>query len=488
MLKGDLLASLHLPASPKYLFTYKRTFAGILALLLFGACAVSAQTYSFYVAPNGSDSNPGTLAAPFATLGRCQRAMEDSSKVKTCTLRAGTYNLSAGLAFLPADSGETWQYYPADGVNSAVVNGQFAVNPVTGTAVSTWTWNGVKIENYLQWGIYIQSTQTTNANNITIENSEITGNTFVSPTSPGAGIVLQGNIFNSLISHNYIHAIGDSAIQVFDGFQYSGANLNDVVIDSNVLLNTNREPIPAGATAVIYVNFHAGSEPLTRPLQITNNFIRDYGNPATQAVGNAIGFDTGGCCAVVKGNVIGPPAYAGPGLAGAVSNGSDPLISTSDGHDVSWTNNIVDLGLQTYGPYDVAYLVYNDGILNNSMIKNTYSCNIILSNYTGRLLSSTGVQYFQGGGPPWPGNGVLGVTIDNNYYWNYASGGRIFTTGTIIGDSNPINQNPQISGYLYTIASGSPVFGFPCDFADVSKARAAGPPGFTIPSSSNHSD
>jgi hypothetical protein len=34
---------------------------------------------AFYVATNGVDSNPGTLASPFATLGAAQLAMEASS-------------------------------------------------------------------------------------------------------------------------------------------------------------------------------------------------------------------------------------------------------------------------------------------------------------------------------------------------------------------------------------------------------------------------
>ena len=67
----------------------------------------------YFVATNGSDGNPGTLAAPFATLARAQQAMQGSS-IKATYLRAGTYTLTANIAFTGSDNGETWQNYPGE--------------------------------------------------------------------------------------------------------------------------------------------------------------------------------------------------------------------------------------------------------------------------------------------------------------------------------------------------------------------------------------
>ncbi len=59
----------------------------LLALVLFsGVCSLHAATY--YVATNGSDSNPGTLASPFATVQRGQLA---ASAGDTVYIRGGTY-------------------------------------------------------------------------------------------------------------------------------------------------------------------------------------------------------------------------------------------------------------------------------------------------------------------------------------------------------------------------------------------------------------
>lgn len=61
-------------------------FVAAALLLSTGIEAVHAETY--YVAPNGSDSNPGTQAAPFATL---QKAHDVANPGDTIYMRGGTY-------------------------------------------------------------------------------------------------------------------------------------------------------------------------------------------------------------------------------------------------------------------------------------------------------------------------------------------------------------------------------------------------------------
>jgi hypothetical protein len=76
----------------------------VLALLAIGSVSESAQ---LFVAPNGSDNNPGTSARPFATLGRAQLAARGLAGKEPVTvyLRGGTYYLGAPVVFTPADSG-----------------------------------------------------------------------------------------------------------------------------------------------------------------------------------------------------------------------------------------------------------------------------------------------------------------------------------------------------------------------------------------------
>jgi len=61
----------------------------------------------FYVAPGGSDSQPGTREAPFATIERARDAVRGSPHTEPTTvwLRGGVYRLTRALEFAPEDGG-----------------------------------------------------------------------------------------------------------------------------------------------------------------------------------------------------------------------------------------------------------------------------------------------------------------------------------------------------------------------------------------------
>ncbi len=73
-----------------------------LALLLF---SVAFPTFGqpYYVAPDGSDANPGTLERPFGSLRRAQEAARQAPG--RVVLRGGTYYLKEPLVFTARDSG-----------------------------------------------------------------------------------------------------------------------------------------------------------------------------------------------------------------------------------------------------------------------------------------------------------------------------------------------------------------------------------------------
>ena len=72
-----------------------------LALGLFFATSDPARANDYYVAPTGSDTNPGTLEQPFATL---QQGARVAMPGDTVYLRGGTYRVvkpdttNAGIA------------------------------------------------------------------------------------------------------------------------------------------------------------------------------------------------------------------------------------------------------------------------------------------------------------------------------------------------------------------------------------------------------
>jgi hypothetical protein len=67
------------------------------------------------------------------------------------------------------------------------------------------------------------------------------------------------------------------------------------------------------------------------------------------------------------------------------------------------------------------------------------------------------------------------LAVQDNFTYSYGTGAisDSGSTGDVTG------TNPQISGWAYTIAPGSPVFSAPVNFPGIPSAW--GPPGYTIP-------
>lgn len=98
---------------------------------------------NFFVSPTGSDSNPGTFSAPFATIAKAQQAVQGILPNQTNSIvvmirgnGGGTYYLANQLTFTSADSGTptvnvSWQAYPGE---SPAISG--------GMRVTNWTQNG----------------------------------------------------------------------------------------------------------------------------------------------------------------------------------------------------------------------------------------------------------------------------------------------------------------------------------------------------------
>lgn len=75
--------------------------------VLVAVISAAAAGKEIFVAPDGKDTNPGTEAKPFATLGRAQQAARARARQEAVTVlfESGTYYLSAPIVFGPEDSG-----------------------------------------------------------------------------------------------------------------------------------------------------------------------------------------------------------------------------------------------------------------------------------------------------------------------------------------------------------------------------------------------
>lgn len=419
---------------------------------------------SFYVATTGSDSNAGTLAAPFKTLTKCQAAMEGqpTGGTKTCTVRAGTYSLGATLAFGASDNGETWQYYAPDGVNSADVDGGGTVDVIEWGA-NNLIWNGIKVSNCFNYCFHHDDG--TNVTNGEIENSDIGTNHAVTENSfPG---LVHINGFNGFkVFNNYFH---DALSQCTAFFAFSGSEIAEGLdIENNVYLRCVQQVNDGGA---IYQEFFDNYTATS--CVIKNNFVRDQGVAGMNDV-HDVYFDEGTNHCTVSGNYLGPASTGNPGAStGAFLN---------DGHQNVVTGNIIDLGLANNRWSGVWWSPGGQGF---TTAGNTMSNNIIVMNFSGSLATNafgvSGQAYVQINQSPEP-------SISSNAYHQYGSGSLV-TTGNATSDSSPQTYSPTQLGLTFTgcvpaqsgtaTVNGAPV-NFPSGFP-----TSWGPPGFTIPSSTN---
>jgi hypothetical protein len=413
----------------------------------------------FFVSPSGNDRNAGTLEAPFLTLAQAQRAMKNSA-TKVTYVERGTYRLGATLRLSADDSGETWQYYPPHGVNSAVLDGDGSVDPIEIAGGSNITIDGLKLQRFPAYGISVR-----NAGHVTVANCDVGFNMVTSWQS--AGIYFFGNVPNSLIANNYVHDVGSQGIALFDNWSGAGGpgNIDGSVIRNNVVLRAVQRMSDGGA---IYMEEHGGST--TSHVTIHNNFVRDYGAPGVSGQAG-IYLDQGSNNVTITGNVVGPAARGsvGTGNAGAFA------FQDSTGFNNVFKGNVVDLG-DSGRTWIVDFWYETSSGPQHPTHNNVFAGNIILSGFTGTQRTNftgvRGVSYFQHPRYPTP------PIIRDNVYFNYA-GGQLHGDGNITGESHPIGQDPQIKGWLYEIARGSPVFGSPVNFAPISGGW--GPPGFVIP-------
>lgn len=415
---------------------------------------------AYYVSPTGSDSNPGTLDAPFATLQKAQQAMENSS-IKTTYILPGNYS-PAGSANTPdgsgvlnlgsADSNETWSYYPPDGYGSANISGGgtittfMAISGATGVTVS-----GLDISNFTSAGILVtDGSSNANINNNTIHDMS------------GLGITVDDSgsaVNNTVISNNYLYNIGSNAISVYS---VHGNGNNNTTIVSNIIVNaaTNVTGIGAAANVSGVSNPYADASETSfadsgdiylqdlnptasTGTEITNNYLGE-------SHGLALYLDDGASNANVTGNIFNPTTTA----FGAIQiHGGD--------NDV-FSGNIVDVSTGLIDGY-LFYQSSDNPSGNRGMTGNVFEDNILV----GDINSSGGSGYIGSLEPPVP------LTIQNNDYWNYGSGGNLQTTGSdgAGNDSDPTYEDPEFTGgsygSSYTIASGSPVFGSPVDFPGI---------------------
>lgn len=410
---------------------------------------------AFYVAKNGNDSNDGSLASPFATLGRAQTAMQGSATLKTTYVRAGSYALptiascggsTCGLNLVAADDGETWSYYPPDGVDSADLSGGSTGNG-TGLVVAVYvgashvTFNGLSIHDFQYAGINSQG----GTDHLVVENCVIFNGYSQSNASNAGGVSCYG-CSNAIISHNVIHDIAQLGVSMSN----VNGDISNLLVTGNVLYNTCNANADCGA---IYVQ---DTKAVATNIQLTNNYVHD-GNTFA-----GLGSNYG--CALYADDCTSNVTMSGNVLTGR--NGSNTTM-VHGGSNVHQIGNLTDLA--SYQQHVAVFQTSSaSGCASAVMSGNEYTSSVIIG---------------QGGGGGYAllsGNPMNTPTIANNDYYNY--GGASISPGSgSYGDTAPASVNPQLSGWAYTMSATSPVLAAPVHFPKL--VGGWGPPGYVLPES-----
>jgi parallel beta-helix repeat protein len=432
---------------------------------------------AYYVATNGDDGNPGTLAKPFATLGKAQKAMQASTTIKTTYVRAGTYkpamtggqcvwgnSAGSSIALSSADNRETWSFYPPDGYGSAILDGQSTMGNSGGTGgngtgcafgasqADGITIVGLQFQNYLYsafWGYAV--THLTLEDNVVhdITAASNSGGIFVA-TSPGV-----------VVQNNYVYDVAYMGIAVIDN-SANGDGVSDTLVASNVVLNPCKWPAVSGGgndqnggdCGGIY--FWSQKTMTSTNLRIANNYVRDV-NVSSHGAG-----DFGSCCAI--------GIYLDDGTNNVLATGNVITgITSACFHIHGGQNNVLRGNLCDIGASATSAIVtyQNDSL--TQMTGNLFEDSVVVAGASG-----AGAGFRGSNSPPNP------MTIQNNAYHNYV--GTTVDSNSTSGagsDSNPTYVDPQVSCWAPTIAPASPVLGAPVSFAGI--VSGWGPPGFIIP-------
>jgi len=145
-----------------------------LAMLAAGMAAVGQEPpkHGFWVSRDGNDANPGTAEKPFATVAQARNAVRREiaaglSKDLVVTIRGGTYELDATLAFGPEDSGTeehsvTYRAHPGEKV---VLSGGRRVTGWRPGEGKTWMAHapGAKQAGWTSRNLYVNGRRATHA-------------------------------------------------------------------------------------------------------------------------------------------------------------------------------------------------------------------------------------------------------------------------------------------------------------------------------------
>jgi hypothetical protein len=206
------------------------------SLLLLGLSSLVAATQAatYYVAPSGSNSNPGTLAAPFATLDDGAKARESVEILLGRRLATSPLPAQVGIS-RNGSSGNyinVFNYAGEVPVLDAVNDNRSGAAAIKVASASWWHFKGLELKNGYASGFYLAGT----ASNNIVEFCNIHHNTRVQAS--GAGIIVEAGS-NNLILNNDSHHNGVYGTGGGDGIDVNSPGTGNVLRGNRVWRNND---------------------------------------------------------------------------------------------------------------------------------------------------------------------------------------------------------------------------------------------------------
>ena len=270
----------------------KAVLAALFALLLMLAPSLLAQGGSaFYVSTTGSDSNSGSMSAPWLTI---QHAANSVTAGATVYVFGGTYNESVNFPVSgTASEPITFESYP----------GQTAV--IDGTGISCCTSNPPSSGNETQGLINI-----VNQSYITVSGFEIRNFTTSKAAPTPAGVWITGSGAGIQLLNNLVHNITTTSEKNGNAFGIAVYGTSETPITNLVISGNQVYSLKTGNSESVNLDGNVTH------FSITNNIVHDNDNIGIDAIGyegvGPVGYDE-----AMYGEISGNTIYNISGISNA---------------------------------------------------------------------------------------------------------------------------------------------------------------------------
>jgi parallel beta-helix repeat protein len=400
-------------------------------VLLSSLASASLHAATFYVATNGSDSNPGTITQPFATINHASKSARAGD---TVYVRGGIYNqlveigsrgtASARILFAP---------YPGE---QAIIDGSGGAtntNAVLLYATEYVDFSGFEVRNAKRMGILAYKAKHTRILDNVISGT-VKGGIYVSYSSAGHSydITVSGNTVFDAVLENQFHNMSTGWSQSIGIWRTDRS-----IVTNNRVYRTFGEGIVIGLS----------NQALVSRNEVFDNYsVQIYlDNARSTIVSENLVYSTGDSRYYRGGH----PAH-GIGMANETYSDKNPLA------DNRIINNLI-----INSRYGIYYGNYEDG----GGLKSTLIANNTVYNATDRILSISSDAhsnslvannvFYQVSGSGMASVAGSGITYRNNN-WYGGSAGAAAGTGDVVGDPR-LAKPGSFRAEDYRLTSTSPV-------------------------------